>query len=247
MIKKSVFAWLEKNRYPHIYFFPSPFKIFEYRWMEKLGGVQPGHVLLDVGCGHGLQTRLLARRAKRAVGVDLSGNAIGRAKANQTIGRDADRCEFIATTIENAGFAENSFDRIFSVCVLEHIPDDESVLRECHRVLKPGGKLVFSIDSLGTITDEDLKAMHMKKFFVCRYYQPEDIRSKLERAGFVDIRITPLLRSRQARKWFEWGIRHDFAFRYSEAVWKYWVLRLLEPLSRGENGLYLMIEGHKKA
>lgn len=247
MIKKKIFAWLERNRYPHIYFFPSPFKIYEYHWTQKLGALEPHHVLLDVGCGHGLQTRLLAQRASKAVGIDLSVNAVGRAKANQAIGRDAERCEFRKDTIESAGFADASFDRIFSVCVLEHIPDDESVLRECYRVLKPGGKIVFSIDSLGTITDERIKAMHMKKFEVCRYYRPEDIKAKMERAGFEHIRITPLLRSQRARRWFEWGIQHDFASRYSEAVLKYWLLRLLEPWSRGEQGLYLMIEGHKAA
>jgi SAM-dependent methyltransferase len=245
MIRKKIFKWLEKRFYPHIYFFPNPFKIYEYRFMEKRGDLRPEHILLDIGCGHGVQTRLLARKVRRAVGIDISENAIGRARSNQALGRDADRSEFKATSIENARFPGSSFDRVFSVCVLEHIPDDESVLRECFRVLKPGGKLVFSVDSLSTIGNPLLRDLHAKKYSVCRYYQPDDIRNKLERAGFVNVRVTPLLRGNRARKWFEGGIVNDFAFRYSEAICKYWALRFFESLSRGDKGLYLIVEGYK--
>lgn len=245
MLKKKIFSWLEKNYYPHIYFFPSPFKIYEYRAMEKRGALRPEHTILDVGCGHGVQTRLLALRAKRAVGIDPSPDAVGRAKANQALGRMAERCEYRLTTIEQAGFADQSFDRVFSVCVLEHIPDDESVLRHCYRVLKPGGKLVFSIDSLATIRDATVKNLHKERYAVCRYYTAEAIREKLVAAGFANIRVTPLLRSQSARRWFEDGIRGSFALRYSEAILKYWWLRLIEPWASGPDGLYLLIEGEK--
>lgn len=244
-MKRAIFNWLERTRYPHIFFFPSPFKIYEYGLMEKMGELEPHHVILDVGCGHGLQTRLLSLNVAKAIGVDVSSNAIGRAKANQQIGREPERCDFRATTIEQAGFAPNTFDRIFSVCVLEHIPDDDSVLRECHRVMKPGGKLVFSIDSLGTITDQALKELHSTRFHVCRYYEPETIRAKLAAAGFTDIVVTPVLKSGPAKFWFEWGIRNDFAFRYSGAIWRYWILHLFESFSAGDKGLYLMIEARK--
>lgn len=245
MLKKRIFSWLEKNCYPHIYFFPSPFKIYEYRELEKWGDLHPDHAILDVGCGHGVQTRLLALRARRAVGIDLSPDAVGRAKANLGLGRAADRCEYRLATIEQGGFSDHSFDRVFSVCVLEHIPDDESVLRHCYRVLKPGGKLVFSIDSLATITDSHIKNMHKTRYEVCRYYTADAIREKLSAAGFTAIRIKPLLRSQQARRWFEAGIRGSFALRYSEAILKYWWLRLIEPWATGPNGLYLLIEGKK--
>ena len=41
----------------------------------------------------------------------------------------------------NAGFEDDKFDVIYSVCVIEHIPNYEEVLREAFRTLKPGGTL----------------------------------------------------------------------------------------------------------
>ena len=246
-IKKKLFDYLDKQFYPHIYFFPSPFKIYEYREMKRAAQLDRSHRVLDIGCGHGLQTRLMATEADEVVGIDIGEGAIGWAKSLQAKGRDGSRCQFLQTRIEDAGFAPDSFDRVMSVCVLEHIPDDESVLRECFRVLKPGGKLIFSIDSLATLKDLQIKETHRERYAVCQYYEPAAIREKLEAAGFGEVSVRPLLGSDLARRWFEQAIQREFRFRYSEAVLRYWLLRVVEAWRKPDKGIYLLIAGTKPA
>ncbi len=247
-MKRRIFDALQRTfLYPHIYFVSSPFKILEYRELVRIGGIQSDDVLLDIGCGRGVQTGLLGRRCRKIVGIDISEGAVGCARSEQHLLREKADVDFRVTSLEDAGFEADGFDKIFSVCVLEHVHNDERLLREAFRVLKPGGALVLSIDSLSLLDDADLRAMHSRKFQVQRYYSPEAIRAKLEQAGFEHITIKPLGRSGWAKKWFAWGIRNDFGFRYSGAVWRYWVLRSAECVCRGDASVYLVIKAYKPA
>lgn len=244
-IKKTVFAWLERRYYPHIYFVPSPFKIYEYREIQRAARRDRSHRVLDIGCGHGLQTRLMATQAAEVVGIDVGEGAIGWCESLRAKGRDGERCQFLHTSIEDAQFPGDSFDRVMSVCVLEHIPDDISVLTECFRVLKPGGQLIFSVDSLATITDEHLKQVHQDLYHVCRHYSAEEIREKLTRVGFADVKVRPLLGSAISSRWFASAITRGFRYRYSEAIVRYWLLRIVEALRNPDKGIYLLITAKK--
>jgi ubiquinone/menaquinone biosynthesis C-methylase UbiE len=246
-IKQTLFKAIMKSPiYPHIYFVPSPFKIYEFRAMLKAADIRPTDTLLDIGCGAGLQTSLLARKAGRVIGIDVSENVINRAKSEQHELDKQGKIEFRCTPLETAGFAAGQFDKIYSVCVLEHIPNDEEVLREAFRVLKPGGSLVMSIDSLATITDEELKRQHREKFWVLRYYTPEGIRAMLEGIGFTGVTVTPLLCSDTAARWFSEGIRREFQFRYTEAIRVYRQLVEAEAGATDRSrGVYLLIRADK--
>ena len=73
-----------------------------------------------------------------------------------------------------------------SLCVVEHFNRDEAVLQNIFRVLKPGGRFVFSADSLSNpgITDDE-KARHRRRYAVNTFYNKENIGEKLARAGFA--------------------------------------------------------------
>src|SRR6185369_2888173 len=90
--------------------------------------------ILDVGSGKGSFCGALARAGHEAVGVDPSLAALSIAKTY--VNRSG---FFVLGAGESAPFPAESFDRAVSVCVLEHTRDDARVLREVHRVLKPGG------------------------------------------------------------------------------------------------------------
>lgn len=105
--------------------------------------VRPSERILEIGCGNGLMTEELARavgESGQVVGIDLSGEMLASA---------IDRCapfpqaEFKECGADATGFADASFDKAVSVQVFEYIPDIESAVRESHRVLRPGGKLVI--------------------------------------------------------------------------------------------------------
>jgi ubiquinone/menaquinone biosynthesis C-methylase UbiE len=98
---------------------------------------------LDVGCGEGHSTRLLARRGARMTAVDIAEDFIAHA-----IAAEADEPLGIAYQIANAAdlpFEDRRFDFATGVMSFMDIPVPDRVLAETWRVLRPGGFLQFSI------------------------------------------------------------------------------------------------------
>lgn len=228
------------------YLIPNPFKVLEWRALLRPVALQPADVVLDVGCGRGLQTALLALRTQKVIGIDVSEDAIRRARSDRPFLPGGAKVEFRCTAVENAGFPADTFDKVISLCVLEHIPDHVSVLRHCHRVLKPGGQIAFSVDSLATLSDPSVIEEHRVRYAVCRYFEPEGIRSDFEAAGFRQVHVRPVGISDLAARWFVRGIQKEFRYRYGESWWKYQVLRWAETCSGpAKAGLYLAVNAVK--
>jgi SAM-dependent methyltransferase len=98
---------------------------------------------LDVGCGEGHNTRLLAERGARITGIDISKNFIrnaGEAEAESPLGIDYEPASAVDLPFEAA-----SFDFATAFMSLMDIPEAERVLAEVFRVLRPGGFFRFSI------------------------------------------------------------------------------------------------------
>jgi SAM-dependent methyltransferase len=232
--------------YPHIYFFNHPFKAKEYAELVKGMPFCKDDVILDVGCGAGLQTLLFGKQAARIIGIDPDPNPIGRAISDHRECAPRIPAEFRASTIEAAKFPDGMFSKIFSVCVIEHIPDYRRALQECYRVLQPGGILSFSCDSLEAIEDMELKARHVERYFVRHLFTADSLKTELERLGFQDVQVYSIFRSRFARDLFMAGIRGSFNHRYAKSIWLSWRLRWADFFtSRGSKGLFLIARAIK--
>ena len=98
---------------------------------------------LDIGCGEGHNTRLLAERGARMTGIDISKTFIRHAKeaeAEQPLGID-----YRIVSAVDLPFDEATFDFVTAFMSLMDIPETERVLSEVFRVLGPGGFFQFSI------------------------------------------------------------------------------------------------------
>ena len=110
----------------------------------KAAELKADEVVLDIGCGAGIDTLLAAHRVGhrgKAIGIDMIPEALALAKAN------AEACSlknaaFLGALAEALPFASSSMDAVFYNGVLDLCPDKEKVLKEAYRVLKPGGRVV---------------------------------------------------------------------------------------------------------
>jgi 2-polyprenyl-3-methyl-5-hydroxy-6-metoxy-1,4-benzoquinol methylase len=104
-----------------------------------------GKRVLEVGCGMGLHTELMARAGAEVTAIDISPKSVAATTARLAMkGVDADVREFDAETLE----VEGEFDFIWSWGVIHHSARTGRVLRNLHRALKPGGELRFMVYSL---------------------------------------------------------------------------------------------------
>jgi SAM-dependent methyltransferase len=98
---------------------------------------------LDIGCGEGHNTRLLAKRGARLDAIDISPIFIRHAQAEET--RAPLGITYAVASAVELPFADKSFDFAAAFMSLHDIPELDRVLAEAFRVLAPGGFLQFSI------------------------------------------------------------------------------------------------------
>ena len=98
---------------------------------------------LDLGCGEGSNTRLLARRGARMTGVDISPRFI--AHARQAEAAEPLGIGYLVASAVEIPFPPAAFDFVSAFMSFMDIAETERVLAEAHRLLKPAGFLQFSI------------------------------------------------------------------------------------------------------
>jgi 2-polyprenyl-3-methyl-5-hydroxy-6-metoxy-1,4-benzoquinol methylase len=110
-------------------------------WLD----IAPGTRVLDVGCGVGRWSTLLAERGAVVTGMDLSPTMIARATQRASTKGLDDRCRFLVQDLAQLDAGE-TFDLILGVTVLQHILDSQALHSAVHRMaehLAPGGCMVL--------------------------------------------------------------------------------------------------------
>jgi ubiquinone/menaquinone biosynthesis C-methylase UbiE len=126
-------------------------------------GVRKGALVLDIGCANGgVSRKLLERTGCRIEGVELLKFLVRMGQEeNKKLGVD-DRFTIQQGTITDIPFSDNYFDLVFCNDVIGLVDDLPTALAECHRVLKPGGKMLIYA-SFGTDRLSDREAHELNE------------------------------------------------------------------------------------
>jgi ubiquinone/menaquinone biosynthesis C-methylase UbiE len=114
---------------------------------HRIGPIQPGETVLDVGCGAGTDLLLAAKRTGstgRAIGVDMTPAMIERAKRAAIKAAVWETVEIRRGTAEDLPVESASIDVVMSNGVLNLSPDKIRSFDEIYRVLRPGGRLYLA-------------------------------------------------------------------------------------------------------
>lgn len=158
-----------------------------------LAGIREGEVILDLGCGGGMDVFLAARKVGstgRVIGIDMTTEMLDRARAGQhKLGLN--NVEFFQSTIDKLPLADNSVDCVISNCVINLVPDKPAVFREILRVLKPGGRVALSDIALKQELPSVIK-QSVEAYVGCiaGAILIDEYRSLLEQAGFASVVVT---------------------------------------------------------
>ena len=125
-----------------------------------LGRIEPGSVVLDLGCGAGTDLLIAAQMtgpSGRTIGVDMTPSMLERARASAREMR-IDNLELHESLIEALPLEDASVDVVISNGVIDLVPDKDAVFDEIDRVLRPGGRLQIADVVIHQDVSEDARA-----------------------------------------------------------------------------------------
>ena len=140
--------------------------------------------VLDVGCGNGWATRLMAEQAPdgRVVGIDISDEMVDLARESSSA---LSNVEFREASAEKLSFAEGEFTHAFSMESLYYYSDILGALKEILRVLKSGGKFACVVDLYQENRPSHQWIEQLK--VAVQLLSIAEYRSLFETAGFVNV------------------------------------------------------------
>ncbi|MDA3896726.1 MAG: class I SAM-dependent methyltransferase [Desulfobacteraceae bacterium] len=140
----------------------------------------PGGKLLDIGCGNGVFLFNMQKHGWNVYGVETDPKAVQNARKKFNLEK------IHLGTLEDAGLTDATFDAITMNHVIEHMLDPIDAIKNCFRLLKPGGVLVIA-----TPNAESIGAMHFKSLWRgwepprhIHIFSPRSLSLVAEQAGF---------------------------------------------------------------
>jgi SAM-dependent methyltransferase len=162
---------------------PKTITTLESSWWEKerlifLSQLLEGRVErhLDIGCGRGDAAARVTLSSSFVVAVDAHLYPEWRRHADVT---------FVVADVEHLPFRSRGFERVVTFDVLEHLPDDRTVLSEMERVVAPHGQVLITVPA-----NPHLWSEHDERVGHFRRYRRHELANSAKGAGLVTTRAT---------------------------------------------------------
>lgn len=164
---------------------------FQRRYAMLTSHITPEMQVLEVGCGPGYFTKMLAQTRARITAIDISPDLLEFARKTVT----AENVVFRAENAYQLSYPDNAFDTIIGSSILHHLDIDQA-LKEFRRVLRPGGWMFFTEPNM--LNPQVFLERHVRFIGKMFYTSPDEtafvrwsLKKKLLQYQFTDVRITP--------------------------------------------------------
>lgn len=155
-------------------------------WGLKHLNIQPNDIILDVGCGGGINIKRMAKNAKKVYGIDYSVESVKLSKeVNEKLIVDG-KVEIQKGNVKDLLFDDDTFDIVTAFETVYFWPDIEKCFGEVKRVLKPGGTFLIGMETNGS---DNFIMKFWKHFIDMELYTDEEISSFLQNNGFNEITV----------------------------------------------------------
>ncbi len=147
------------------------------------------------------------------IGIDMTPEMIDKARDNAEKS-GLFNVEFRLGEIEHLPIADNSADVLISNCVINLSPEKEKVYKDAFRILKYGGRLAITdVIATAQLPEDVIKDMNLHTSCLSGASQVDELKAMLETAGFTNIQIKPLNKSKEIiSQWTSDSRVEDFVF-----------------------------------
>jgi 2-polyprenyl-3-methyl-5-hydroxy-6-metoxy-1,4-benzoquinol methylase len=188
--KWDVVAQNDRDRY-----FSEEWKVIRTereRLFDDLVRISPGEKLLDVGCGSGKESLLALQRGAIVTAFDSTPEMVE--VANQWA-KDSGYTlnAYVADATKRINDPDATYDKVWCMLVLHHLPDPHAVVREFHRVLRPHGKAYVGVANAlgihGTLFIMLMKLFGQTSKGYCHHFTYREAKQMFGHAGFAIKRV----------------------------------------------------------
>ena len=156
-------------------------------WGLKHLNISPDDVILDIGCGGGMNINRMAQGAKKVYGVDYSIESVNLSKeVNEDLIKEGRVEVHEGNNVMDLPFEDNSFDIVTAFETVYFWPDIVKSFGEVKRVLKPGGMFLIGCEANGT---NNLAMKFFDKVVDMTFYEDNDLVGFLKSNDFKDVTV----------------------------------------------------------